>query len=134
VVRGYRRHGPGLIRGVISPYRWHRKSPSPDRIVPGAGGGEELRLLREWMGVVSQRLDAVRRMVEDKELDIGQKTKTVAVVDEGECTGCGLCCQVCPTGAVSVNGYANIDGSKCTACLACVERCPQGAIAVRYRA
>ncbi len=134
MVRGYRGHRPGLKRGAMSPYRWRRESTSPDRVVPGAGGSEELRLLRERMGIVSQRLDTVRRMVEDKGLDINQEPKTVAVVDEGECTGCGLCREVCPVGAVSVNGYASIDAGRCTACLACVERCPQGAIAVRYRA
>ncbi|KPK75531.1 MAG: ferredoxin [candidate division Zixibacteria bacterium SM23_73] len=58
--------------------------------------------------------------------------KTSAIVDEEECTGCALCSEVCPTGAISVTRIAQIDSSKCIACLACVNQCPQGAIAVKY--
>lgn len=133
-MRRYSGHGWRLAKTAVLSNRWNRQSSGPDRTLPEAGEGNELRLLRDRIRMVSQRLDVVKRMVEDKELDIGQESKTVAVVDEDECTGCGLCCEVCPVGAVTLNGCADIDASRCTACLACVERCPQGAIAVRYRA
>ena len=49
-----------------------------------------------------------------------------------ECTGCGVCAQVCPAGCMRVEGgKAQRDvaaGLGCTACLACIHACPQHAI------
>ena len=45
-----------------------------------------------------------------------------------ECTGCGLCVDVCPFNALElVDGIAEVD-EKCTLCGACVEECPAEAI------
>lgn len=50
-------------------------------------------------------------------------------VDEDACTGCGLCVELCPAGAVSIRGgVAGIDRDSCTSCGACRDECPQGAI------
>ena len=54
----------------------------------------------------------------------------VAVVDTEQCVECGICADVCPTGAISVNGKAEIDHKKCTGCGACVEECAQDAISL----
>jgi len=54
----------------------------------------------------------------------------VAVVDADQCVGCGLCTDVCPTDAISVNGKAEIDHKKCTGCGACVDECSQDAISL----
>jgi ferredoxin len=51
-----------------------------------------------------------------------------AVADRSRCTGCGLCEQLCPAGAIRVTYVANIDARRCTGCGLCVEQCPQGAI------
>jgi len=46
------------------------------------------------------------------------------------CTGCGLCCNVCPVDAIlmtwSEDGFLvpNIDGEKCISCSLCVKKCP----------
>ncbi|MGD2175655.1 MAG: 4Fe-4S binding protein [Candidatus Brocadiaceae bacterium] len=53
----------------------------------------------------------------------------MVVVDEDECTGCGICEDVCPVEAVTlVNGVASIDQEECTECLTCVDECPVEAI------
>ena len=52
-------------------------------------------------------------------------------IDRTRCTGCALCVDACPTGAISVQeraGVATIDPVLCTECLACVDVCPNGAI------
>jgi len=91
---------------------------------------EELRLLRLRSQVASHRLDVLRQRM-------GGQTATArqaiaAIVDDEECTGCGLCREVCPVDAILINEVAIIDSSRCTACLACVRQCPQGAIAIQY--
>ncbi|MEW6685933.1 MAG: 4Fe-4S binding protein [Candidatus Edwardsbacteria bacterium] len=93
---------------------------------------EELRFLRCYVEGISQRVNIIKKIIEDKKVIDSQSPKVVAIVDEGKCSGCGICYEVCPVGAISVNRIARIDENKCTACLACVKECSQGAIAIRY--
>lgn len=46
-----------------------------------------------------------------------------------KCTGCGLCSEQCPFGAVTiVSGKARIDSTQCTGCGLCVSVCPPNAL------
>lgn len=51
-------------------------------------------------------------------------------IDQGRCTGCGLCEQLCPTQAVEVcDGIAIIvRPQQCSYCEICESYCPEGAI------
>ncbi len=49
-------------------------------------------------------------------------------VDENKCTGCGICIDVCPVGAITVDDVAKIDSETCTGCCACINECPNNAI------
>jgi Fe-S-cluster-containing hydrogenase component 2 len=50
-------------------------------------------------------------------------------VDEKGCTGCGLCADVCPVEAITLqDGVATIDQDLCRECEVCADACPEGAI------
>jgi len=50
-------------------------------------------------------------------------------VNKNKCVGCGLCVDVCPRSAVSINAaVAKIDKEQCVECQACLHECPQQAI------
>lgn len=52
-------------------------------------------------------------------------------IDRTTCTGCAVCVDVCPSGAIRLDeseGIAVIDQALCTECLACLDECPTGAI------
>ncbi len=50
-------------------------------------------------------------------------------VDEDLCTGCGLCLEYCPSGAIEMLAdKAEINEGLCTSCGSCAESCPQEAI------
>ncbi len=47
------------------------------------------------------------------------------------CDQCGICEQVCPTGAIrNVEGAYQIDAAECVWCLICARECPQEAVVV----
>ena len=49
------------------------------------------------------------------------------ITDNNLCTRCGKCVEVCPTGAITLNGKIETDGAKCILCCACVKVCADNA-------
>jgi len=57
------------------------------------------------------------------------QTADMLYVDVDRCSGCGVCVDVCPSGATSVqDGKASITQALCDQCEACANSCPEGAI------
>lgn len=56
-----------------------------------------------------------------------------ACVDGAECSGCGLCGDVCPVGAIEVGDNAGVDRDKCLGCGLCASLCPTDAIRLVLR-
>jgi len=54
-------------------------------------------------------------------------------VDTEKCTGCGLCEQACPFGAIKIVDKLAIIGDECTLCGACVQVCNTEAITIQRK-
>jgi len=57
----------------------------------------------------------------------------VLEVDEGLCTGCGLCEERCSFGALTVDDVAHANKSRCVGCGVCAVVCPAGAMTLVRR-
>jgi ferredoxin len=53
-----------------------------------------------------------------------------AVVDGEKCTACGLCEDVCPEQAITVDDVARADDNRCIESGLCVDVCPNDAISL----
>ncbi|HNX90939.1 MAG TPA: 4Fe-4S binding protein [Candidatus Omnitrophota bacterium] len=51
----------------------------------------------------------------------------VPSVSEGDCTKCGICVRICPTGAIDEKNPANVSQDLCIRCCACIKKCPKNA-------
>ncbi len=62
-------------------------------------------------------------------------TRNIIQIDENRCTGCGICAEGCPEGAIQViDGKARLVGEiLCDGLGACIGTCPEGAISVERR-
>jgi len=56
--------------------------------------------------------------------------KMTAVIDRDQCACCGLCVDICPERAITMNVDVTVDSSRCTGCGSCVDECPSQAISL----
>ena len=81
-------------------------------------------ILRGQAQALEQQKDEVEQKI--RELEAGKNL--VAVVLSDKCAGCGICIDVCPTGAIEVSEQTVVNGEDCSGCAACVSECPNEAI------
>ncbi len=63
-----------------------------------------------------------------------RRYRTLPVIRESECVGCGKCAESCPAHTISiVNKKAVIDYKSCIACFCCHEMCPFKVIDIKSR-
>ena len=58
----------------------------------------------------------------------------IRTTDDGLCTGCGQCVEICPVQAVRLeNGLPVVDEAWCIGCGVCAMQCPTGAVQIGIR-
>ena len=89
--------------------------------------GQQIQMLKEQARAIEARLRSLEKRISEFEYGFKPSAFT-AIVDPNMCVGCGACQEVCPSGAISVEGIAVIDPKRCIGCGHCVEQCPGGAL------
>ena len=80
---------------------------------------------------VLSRLPSLCKAKQDGEMDEKWRLKMAVQIDQEKCNGGGLCVDVCPLQAISVEDEkAKVDQDACTECGQCVDECPNKAISV----
>jgi heterodisulfide reductase subunit A len=85
---------------------------------------------KDIQDTVAQASGAASRaatILSKKELEIDPM---IAMVDEDACTGCGICVDICPYDARTINEknrIAEVNDALCTGCGGCVAACPSNA-------
>lgn len=52
-------------------------------------------------------------------------------IDQGKCTECGMCMEICPVEAIVYEDVVKIDDTRCINCRMCLTVCPFKAITMR---
>jgi len=90
---------------------------------------QELFALKQQAELLEQQKEQLNQRI--TQLESGRRA--VAVVDSEKCTGCGICVDVCPEGAIEVKKKAVINDEMCTGCAACMTECPDKAIIIAQK-
>lgn len=117
---------------------WWRRRPWP-RVTayPTSALRARALTLMAQVNTLAQRIEALeanRSEISTPPTSVPQTreriTKMIAQVDNEKCTLCGLCVDLCPTQAITMNDFVKIAPEKCTGCGTCVSECPSEAISM----
>lgn len=113
----------------------HSFSAAATPIAPGRPDADDLRAAREFGLSVVAKLAGLTDLAACPPLAVpgnrpyretGLSGGVSPQVDAALCQGCGLCADICPVAAVSLDeeGVVTTDASACIRCCACVKACP----------
>lgn len=97
--------------------------------------------LMSQLGAITQRIAAMGERASDSSASTERASTPIssrqnklprmtAVIDKERCTCCGLCVDICPEHAITINTAVTIASHQCTGCGSCVNECPNGAISL----
>ncbi len=93
--------------------------------IPTAGQSELGQLKQQ-----AQMLEQQKQQLNQRIAQLESGRKAAASVQTDKCNGCGICTDVCPVNAISIDKHAVVNPKLCTACAMCVSECPNGAITI----
>ncbi len=83
--------------------------------------GKQIKVLLESNEVLKRSVDVPGNRPYK---ELGVLPDVAPVTNEDNCDKCGVCVEVCPTDAISLNGKLTTDSTACILCCACVKACP----------
>jgi ferredoxin len=93
--------------------------------IPDVASIQSARGRKTGASLTAGRVVPINKRSRDQQ---SRNVASLASVNIEKCTGCGICAQICPAGAILVNGAASVDAGRCTGCGLCVAECPQDAL------
>jgi heterodisulfide reductase subunit A len=108
----------------------HPKLRPVDTFVNGifiAGCCQAPKDIQDTVSQASAAASRAATILSQEELEIDP---LIAMVDEDVCTGCGICVEVCPYEARTLNArkrIAEVNDALCTGCGGCIAACPSNA-------
>ena len=121
--------GGGMGMGAAMDIPTGAPTGSPPGVFP-QGTEAQMNPAQELLALKQQAelLEQQKQQLNERITQLESGRKAVAIVDSGKCAGCGICADVCPTGAIEVNEQAVVNDEACTGCAVCVSECPNEAI------
>ena len=115
----------------------HSYSTKEKPIAKNRPDGQDLEKCRDFARLITEKLKNTKNIKSLSELAIPgnypyrDRKKLPATVhpetDNTLCTLCGICMEVCPTNAITIQETVITNGELCTLCCACVKYCPEEA-------
>ncbi len=114
----------------------HSFSSDDTPIAPGRPDIPDMELAREFGKRISEKLKIVPNVNEIQELKIrgdypyggiNELWDVNFIEVSPDCTDCGICSDVCPTGAVNPENGRIVNIKKCITCCNCIKTCPENA-------
>ena len=101
-------------------------------VAAGRPDEQDLKIMGEFAdrckGLLEQPLDS-RAKIKVSGNTVYRKPVSVPIKPDGDktCIRCGVCAQLCPTGAIPADNPRKTNGDVCISCGACIHNCPVGA-------
>ena len=129
-------HGQGFVGRRITKDRIPALSsyplirfPSSERTRTGMSREQEIQALKRQAHAIEAGLRSLERRTGAfrGKADVSDER---VFVNSDLCVGCGICADICPSGAISLEEIAVVDSERCTGCRLCLDQCPRGALSL----